>query len=186
MDDLAIIELFWARDEQAVMQTQRKYESFLMKIAGNILADSQDREECVSDTYMAAWNTIPPQRPENLPAYLSKLVRRISIDRLRRSTAQKRGGSEYALSLSELAGCVAGGTTPEDTLETKRLAKVLNEFVRSLPKDERALFVGRYYFLDRLKEVARYCGMTESKAKSMLFRIRCRLREHLEKEGFLL
>ena len=186
MEDQVIVELYWARDELAVSETDRKYGRYLLKLASNILQDAQDREECLSDTYMAAWDSIPPQRPHSLCAYLTSLLRRISIDRLRRNTAQKRGGTEYALSLSELADCVPGSAAPEDTLETKRLAEILNDFVRSLPKNERTLFVGRYFFMDKLKDVASYCGMRESKAKSMLFRIRCRLREHLEKEGFAL
>ena len=186
MEDQAIVELFWRREEQAIAETQHKYGNYLLKIASGFLADPMDREESVSDTYMAAWNSIPPQRPTALSAYLSKLLRRISIDRLRRLTAQKRGGTEYDLSLSELAGCVAGGPGPEDSLEKKRLAQALNAFVRDLSPQERALFVGRYFFMDRLKDVASYCGMRESKAKSMLFRIRCRLREYLEKEGFAL
>lgn len=186
MRDEAIVELYWQRDEAAIQATEEKYGRYLLKIAANILSDPLDREESVSDTYMAAWDSIPPQRPAALSTYLGKLVRRISIDRLRRNTRQKRGGTEYVLSLSELAGCVAGGTTPEDALETKRLAQCLNGFLRELPQQERDLFVGRYYFLDPLKEVARYCGMTESKAKSMLFRIRCRLRERLVEEGFVL
>lgn len=185
MDDRAIVELYWERDEQALAQTQKKYHKYLYKIAAGFLADPLDREESVNDTYMAAWDTIPPQRPQSLAGYLSKLIRRISIDRLRRITAQKRGGTEYALSLSELAGCVAGGPEPEDSLETKRLAACLNSFLRELSREERALFVGRYYFMDSLKETARYCGMTESKAKSMLFRIRCHLREYLVEEGFV-
>ena len=186
MEDLAIIDLFWARDEQAVSETDRKYGKYLLKLSANILEDIQDREECLSDTYMAAWDTIPPQRPNSLCAYLTSLLRRISIDRLRRNTAQKRGGTEYALSLSELADCVAGGIEPEPALETRQLAESLNAFVRSLSQQERTLFVGRYFFMDPLRNVAGYCGMTESKAKSMLFRIRCRLREYLAKEGFTL
>lgn len=185
MQDGAIVDLYWARDEQAIAETERKYGKYLLKIASGFLADPLDREESVSDTYLAAWDSIPPQRPTVLSAYLSKLLRRISIDRLRRSTAQKRGGTEYDLSLSELSGCVAGGTAPEASLEAKQLAQALNAFLRQLPEQERNLFVGRYYFMDSLKETARYCGMSESKAKSMLFRIRCRLREYLMKEGFV-
>lgn len=185
MQDQAIVELYWQRDEAAIQATEEKYGRYLTKIAGGFLTDPLDREESVSDTYMAAWDSIPPQRPDSLSAYLSKLVRRISIDRLRRSTAQKRGGTEYALSLSELAGCVSGGVEPEASLETKRLAHTLNSFLRNLPEQERSLFIGRYYFMDSLKEAARYCGMSESKAKSMLFRIRCRLREYLTEEGFV-
>lgn len=185
MQDDAIVALYWQRDEAAIQATEEKYGRYLLKIAGGFLADPPDREESVSDTYLAAWNSIPPQRPLSLSTYLGKLVRRISIDRLRRNTRQKRGGTEYELSLSELAGCVAGGTTPEDAMEMKLLAQCLNRFLRELPQQERDLFVGRYYFLDPLKEVARYCGMTESKAKSMLFRVRCRLRERLGEEGFV-
>lgn len=185
MQDDAIVDLYWQRNEQAIEATEKKYGRYLLKIAAGFLSDPLDREESISDTYLAAWDTIPPQRPASLSAYLSKLVRRISIDRLRRATAQKRGGTEYDLSLSELAGCVAGGTTPEASLEAKQLAKTLNTFLRQLPEQERNLFIGRYYFMDSLKETARYCGMAESKAKSMLFRIRCRLREHLMKEGFV-
>ena len=185
MTDEAIVELYWSRDEQAVSETERKYGKYLLKLAGNVLSDPQDREECVSDAYLAAWDSIPPQRPQALGAYLSKLVRRISIDRLRRITAQKRGGTEYALSFSELAGCVVGGVSPEDSLQAKQLAQILNAFLKELPQQERNLFVGRYFFMDSLKETARYCGMTESKAKSMLFRIRCRLRERLLEEGIL-
>ena len=185
MQDQAIVELYWQRDEAAIQATEEKYGRYLTKIAAGFLTDPLDREESVSDTYLAAWDSIPPQRPDSLSAYLSKLVRRISIDRLRRSTAQKRGGTEYALSLSELAGCVSGGVDPEASMETKRLAKTLSGFLRSLPEQERHLFISRYYFMDSLKEAARYCGMSESKAKSMLFRIRCRLRECLTEEGFV-
>lgn len=185
MQDEAIVALFWQRDEAAIHATEEKYGRYLMKIAANILADPMDWEESVSDTYLAAWNSIPPQRPAELSTYLGKLVRRISIDRLRRNTRLKRGGTQYEMSLTELAGCVAGGADPEDTVETKRLAQCLNAFLRQLPLQERNLFVGRYFFMDSLKETARYCGMTESKAKSMLFRIRCRLRQKLIEEGFV-
>jgi len=186
MQDEAIVELYWQRDESAIQATEEKYGHYLLKIAGGFLADPLDREESVSDTYLAAWDSIPPQRPAVLSTYLGKLARRISIDRLRRNTRQKRGGTQYELSLSELAGCMAGGTSPEDAVETKRLAEALNRFLRQLPEQQRHLFIGRYYFMDSLKEAARYCGMSESKAKSLLFRIRCRLRERLMEEGFVI
>ena len=185
MEDLQILEALFARSEKALAALAEKYGKGLFSLAMNILGSRADAEETVNDTYLALWNAIPPQRPDSLSAYLSKLVRRISIDRLRRSTAHQRGGTEYALSLSELAGCVSGGVDPEASMETKRLAKTLSGFLRSLPEQERHLFIGRYYFMDSLKEAARYCGMSESKAKSMLFRIRCRLRECLTEEGFV-
>ena len=184
MTDKEIVALYHARDEDAILQTKTKYGRFLWKIAYNILNDDQDSEESVSDTYLAAWNSMPPHRPEVLSPYLGKLVRRISIDLFRKKTREKRGGSEYAMSLSEWEDCLAGGEMPEETLETNLLAEAINRFLRSLPKDARNLFIGRYYYMDPLREVAAYCGMSESKAKSLLFRTRNQLKDYLEKEGF--
>lgn len=117
MEDQQIVELYWRRDEEAVTETRRKYGGYLTKIADNILASREDGEEAVSDTCLRAWNSIPPDRPESLSAYLGKIVRRVSIDALRRRTRQKRGGGEYALSLSELEECVPGGPGPEEEVE---------------------------------------------------------------------
>ena len=145
----------------------------------------EDSRESVNDTYLAAWNSIPPQRPSVLSTYLGKLTRRISIDLFRKKNREKRRASEYALSLNELEECIPGGSMPEDEVEVKLLAKSINDFLRMQPEEARNLFVGRYYFLDSLKDVARYCGMSESKAKSILFRTRCSLKTHLEQEGFV-
>ena len=146
--------------------------------------DFEDSQESVNDTYLAAWNSMPPHKPSILSTYLGKLTRRISIDIFRKKNRQKRRASEYALSLVELEDCVKGGGTPEEDMEVKFLADAINKFLRTLPKDARNLFVGRYYYLDSLKEVAEYCGMSESRAKSLLFRTRCNLKVYLEKEGF--
>ncbi|MBQ9794060.1 MAG: sigma-70 family RNA polymerase sigma factor [Clostridia bacterium] len=184
MTDKEIVALYHARDEDAILQTKTKYGRFLLKIAYNILNNDQDSEESVSDTYLAAWNSMPPHRPEVLSAYLGKLARRISIDLFRKKTREKRAGSEYTMSLSEWEDCLSGGEMPEETLETTLLAEAINRFLRSLPKDARNLFIGRYYYMDPLREVAAYCGMSESKAKSLLFRTRNSLKDYLEKEGF--
>lgn len=184
MQDAEIIELYWSRDESAIKATQDKYETYLTKIAYNVLADTQDCQESVNDTYLAAWNSIPPHRPAVLSSYLRKLTRRISIDIFRRKHREKRQASEFALSLTELEDCIPAASTPEEELETQLLARTINTFLHSLPADARHLFIGRYYFLDPLKEVAAYCGMSESKAKTTLFRTRCRLKEYLQKEGF--
>ena len=185
MRDDEIVTLYWKRDERAIKETKNEYGRYLFKIANNILADFEDSRESVNDTYLAAWNSIPPQRPSVLSTYLGKLTRRISIDLFRKKNREKRRASEYALSLNELEECIPGGSMPEDEVEVKLLAKSINDFLRMQPEEARNLFVGRYYFLDSLKDVARYCGMSESKAKSILFRTRCSLKTHLEQEGFM-
>ena len=184
MKDEEIVALYWERDEQAVLQTKEKYEHYLTKISYNILADLEDCRECVNDTYLAAWNSMPEHRPNVLSTYLGRMIRQISIDVFRKKTSQKRHDSEYALSLEELGDVVSGGVSPEQALEADRLKESLSSFLRGLSGEERKLFVGRYYFFDSLKRTADYLGMSEGKAKSMLYRIRMRLKEYLVKEGF--
>lgn len=185
MEDAQIVSLYWDRDESAIRETETKYGRYLTKIACNILNDVEDSRESVNDTYLAAWDSIPPHRPGILSAYLAKLTRRISIDRFRYRTRDKRMGSEYALSLEELGDCVCGGDTTQEAVNEKLLADAIGIYLRLLPEDARTAFVGRYYFLDPLKEVAAYCGMSESKAKSLLYRTRVGLKEYLQKEGYL-
>lgn len=185
MEDEKIIDLYWQRDETAIGQTDRKYGRYLAKIACNILADPEDSREIVNDTYLAAWNSIPPHRPSVLSAYLAKLTRRISIDCLRKKSSQKRGAGEYVASLSELGECISRGNTTEQEADAHLLARSIEDFLRTLPPDARNTFIGRYYYLDSVREVARYCGMTEAKAKTLLHRTRFSLRLHLQKEGFL-
>lgn len=185
MEDAQIVSLYWDRDESAIRETETKYGRYLTKIACNILNDVEDSRESVNDTYLAAWDSIPPHRPGILSAYLAKLTRRISIDRFRYRTRDKRMGSEYALSLEELGDCVCGGDTTQEAVNEKLLADAIGIYLRLLPENARTAFVGRYYFLDPLKEVAAYCGMSESKAKSLLYRTRVGLKEYLRKEGYL-
>lgn len=185
MEDAEIVALYWAREEAAIEHTAQKYGAYLDQIARNVLYDREDSRECVNDTYLRAWNSMPTQRPSALAAYLGRIVRGLAIDRYRRRTSAKRAPSEYALSLSEL-GEVCGGEEPETALQQKRLAETLRVFVRSLSPEARALFLGRYYYFDSLKEAAAYCGMGEAKAKSLLHRTRQTLRRYLEQEGFSL
>ena len=185
LEDSQIIGLYFDRSETAIDQTEKKYGKYLLKIAFNILANREDSQESVNDTYMAAWNSIPPNRPQTLSTYLGKLTRRISIDLLRKRTAQKRGPGEYALSLEELDGCISNGDTTVQTVECQQLASALEAFLRTLGQEARNVFIARYYFLDSVKEIASYCHITESKVKILLYRTRQGLREHLEKEGFL-
>ena len=184
MEDQEIIRLYWDRDEAAISETERKYGAYLWKIVRNVLDDGEDARECVNDTYYAAWDTIPPQRPNVLSAYLAKLARCIAIDHFRRQTRVKRGGGEYALSLTELDGICSAGNTTESTLDARLLGEAINAFLRTLEPQARTAFIGRYFYCDPLTEVARYCGMSLSKAKSMLHRTRKKLKAYLEKEGF--
>ena len=184
MDDSKIVALYFDRDEAAIAHTQKKYGAYLHRIAYNILNDLLDSQESVNDTYLAAWNSIPPQRPEILSTYLGKLTRRISIDIFRKKNRLKRRDSEYTISLSEMDACIGGGESPEETLQAQLLAECISSFLRQLPDQSRNAFVGRYYFMDSVKDVARYCGMSEAKAKTLLYRIRCSLKEYLQKEGF--
>ena len=125
MEDEQIVSLYWAREESAIRETEKKYDRYLTKIAHNILNNPEDSRESVNDTYLAAWNSMPPHRPSVLSAYLAKLTRRISIDCFRYRTREKRLGSEYAISLSELGDCVSGGNTTEEIINVKLLAVIL-------------------------------------------------------------
>ena len=185
MDDAKIVGLYWARDQRALDATQEKYGSYLLKVAHNILRDLEDSRESVNDTYLAAWEAIPPHRPQGLCAFLSKLTRRISIDLLRSKTSQKRGGGEYELSLSELSECLSGGNTAEETVLANDLTEAIGAFLRAQSPKARNAFICRYFYMDSVKAVARSCGLTESNTKVLLHRTRAALREYLEKEGYL-
>ena len=186
MEDEKIVALYWDRDEGAIRETERKYDRYLTKIAYNILNNLDDSRESVNDTYLAAWDSMPPHRPSVLSAYLAKLSRRISIDCFRYRTRDKRMASEYVVSLSELGECVSGGNTTEELVNVKLLADAIGIFLRLQSEEARTAFLGRYYFLDSVKEVAAYCGMSESKCKSLLHRTRLGLKDYLTKEGFFL
>ena len=184
MKDIAIVSLYWERNEDAIHQTQQKYEAYLSKVAFNIISDFEDSKECVNDTYLAAWNSMPTNRPSVLSTYLGKITRQLSIDVFRKKNSIKRYASEYAVSLDELGDSFSDGNTPEQAYDAKLLDDAINRFLRTLPDDARNTFIGRYYFFDSLKDVAGYCGMSEAKAKSLLYRTRQSLKAHLVKEGF--
>ena len=184
MRDHDIVNLYWDRNEDAINQTQMKYGAYLSKVAYNILADFEDSKECVNDTYLAAWNSMPSNRPNNLGTYLGKITRQISIDVFRRKHREKRYASEYSISLDELGDTFSDGSTPEQELNAKLLDETINRFVCALPRLTQRAFVGRYYFFDPIKDIAAYCGMTESKIKVLLFRTRQKLKFSLKKEGF--
>ena len=184
VEDEKIVELYWSRNENAIEETDSKYGRYLFRIAYNVLANRQDCMESVNDTYLAAWDSMPPHKPSKLSLYLAKLTRRISIDLYRKNHRQKRTASEYALSLSELGENLADTHTVDEKLQLRQLGEALNHFLRSLPEQDRTLFICRYYFLDPIKNVAAICGLSESNAKTRLFRIRGCLRNFLREEGF--
>lgn len=184
MEDQKIIDLYWQRSEQAIVETDTKYGGYCYSIAYNILTNREDSEESVSDTYMAAWQSIPPKRPGILPAFLGKITRHLSIDRWRRKTADKRGGSEVSLALEELEGCVSGMESVEDRLQRKELTVLINRFLDSLPETERNVFLCRYWYADSVQDVADTFGFSVAKVNSMLYRTRQKLRRQLQKEGY--
>lgn len=183
MQDERIIELYWNRDEAAITATEEKYGSYLKTIARSILKDERDSQECVSDTYMGAWNAIPPERPSILKAFLGKITRNLSLKKYRDATAEKRGGGEFDLALDELAECIAAGSTVEGQLEGRAITEALNTFLSGLAAEERKIFILRYWYLESVKDVAARFNYGESKVKMTLKRTRDKLKDHLAKEG---
>ena len=185
MDDTEIVGLYWQRDERAIACTDKKYRRYLHTIAYNILADREDSQESVNDTYLAAWNSIPPHKPQVLSAYLGKLTRRISIDMFRKRNAGRRAGSEYALSLEELSECVSAGDTTAQALDCQMLSDAIAAYLKTLPQEARTVFLGRYYYLDPVAKIATYCRISQSKVKILLYRARKGLGQYLKEEGYL-
>lgn len=185
LSDAQIVELYWQRNESAIQATSTRYGAFCHKISYAILGNRADTDECLNDTWMAAWNSIPPHRPDILSAFLGKITRRISIDRWRRQSAEKRGGGELDLVLEELADCIAADSSVEAEMERTEMEQFMQSFLRQLPVTERRLFLRRYWYMDSIAVLAEAFGFRESKVKSMLFRTRKKLREKLESEGYM-
>ena len=183
MEEKEIIDLYWARSERAIKETDKKYGQFCHSIAYNILADHEDSEECVNATYLQTWNAIPPRRPNKLSAFLGKITRNLALNRYSRETAQKRGGGQIDLAVEELADCIPDPGTVERQVEDKELAILFNRFFAGLPEEARKIFLRRYWQLCTVKEIAALYGISESKVKMSLMRTRGKLRLFLEKEG---
>ncbi|MGN1119934.1 MAG: RNA polymerase sigma factor [Oscillospiraceae bacterium] len=182
MKDQEIVALYFHRSDQAITETSRKYGAYCRSIAGNILQNDADAEECVNDTYLGAWNSIPPNSPENLATYLGKLTRRISLQRWRANRSLKRGGGETALALDELEECIPSYSTVEKALEQKELAAAINRFVASLEETERAVFLCRYWYIASIDQIAVAFRFSSAKVKSMLYRTRQKLQRYLHEE----
>lgn len=185
MDDQAIIELFFARDEDAIDQTMQKYRRYCTAVADAILPTREDAEECINDAMLRLWNAIPPERPQSLKAYLGKTVRNLSLNRLSKINSQKRGNGQVDLLLSELSECLPSPERVEDRTDGHRLSALLNDFLAAQPKERRIVFVKRYFYAAELEKIAADCGMSLSKVKSMLHRMRGQLKKLLESEEFL-
>lgn len=184
MEDAKIIELYWDRNEQAIPETSAKYGHYCSSIAKNILGNQEDAEECVNDTYLNAWNSMPPHRPGMLATFLGKITRNLSFNRYKYNTAEKRGNGEMSVVLDELAEVVSGREDVEQQLEYKELEIAINDFLRSLPVKKRKIFVCRYWYADSVSEIAAKFGMREGTVSMTLNRLRNRLRTVLEERGF--
>lgn len=185
MLDSQIVELYWQRDESAISQTDTKYGGLCRSISNNILRSYDESEECLNDTYLRAWNSMPAERPERLGAFLGKIVRNLSISRLRQRMADKRGGGEYALCLEELAGCTPGGQGPEKELELRELTEHIDSFLAGLKERERDIFVSRYWYMVPVDKIAERAGFSYSKTASLLHRTRKKLELYLRREGLI-
>ena len=183
MDDLMIIELYFARDEQAIEETDTKYGKLCFHMANNFLSNDADAEECVNDTYLSAWNSMPTHRPTYLAPYLAKLTRWLSLNRLRDGNSLKRGGREIPAVLDELAETLDPGADVEKEIAVRELNAAIRNMLESLGKTERDIFLSRYWYAASISEIAWKSGFTESKVKSMLHRTRCRLLKQLKEDG---
>jgi len=186
MGDDEIIELYFARDERALAQTERKYGPYCFSLANNILASPEDAEETVSDTYLKAWQTIPPKRPSVLRMYLAKITRNLALSRRRSMTAQKRGGGELPLVLEELEECVGSGDAVNEDLDAKELTRTIAAFLDTLPRREQNIFLRRYFFAEDAGAIAGRYGLSRDAVNQSLSRTRKKLKAHLTQEGYAL
>ncbi|MBP3352550.1 MAG: RNA polymerase sigma factor [Lachnospiraceae bacterium] len=184
MEDNQIVELYFQRDADAIKETDSKYGSYCFAIADSILHNKEDSEECVNDTWLSAWNAMPPQRPKVLRMFLAKITRNLSFNRFNARNAEKRGGGEIHLVLDELAECIASESDTENEYLAKELEQCIKLFVRKLPEREGNVFVRRYFFTESISMIAKRYGKNDNNVMVMLSRSRKKLKAHLEKEGY--
>lgn len=183
MDDNGIIELYHSREERAIEESDRKYGRYCKSIAFHIVYSNEDADECVSDTWLRAWNAMPPERPKILKTFLGKITRNLAIDRYRKSGAKMRGGGQAALVLEELENCIPSRDFADDVVDEMTLSGLINEFLGTLPPGQRIVFVQRYWYMLPVKQIAAEQGMTEGNVKTMLSRMRSKLKDVLAGEG---
>ena len=185
MDDAKIVEMYWNRKEEAIAETKRKYDKYCFAISHSVLHNQQDCEETLNDTWLAAWNAIPPHHPSNLATFLGKICRRLSINRWRSLSAEKRGGGEAVLSFDELEECIADDRSFRENQDAEIITETINEFLSDLKETERRVFVCRYFYFDTIDEICTRFHFTQSKVKMMLKRTRDKLKDYLIEEGVL-
>lgn len=186
MRDTEILNLYWGREERAITETQKSYGNYCYSIAWNILRLREDAEECVNDTWLRAWNAIPPTRPQRLGLFLGTITRNLSFDRWKQKNALKRGNGEMNMALDELAECVPAAGSTEDAVEEAELRRSLNRFLGTLKERERNVFLRRYWYAEEYSDIAERYGMKLNTVKTTMFRVRGKLKEHLEREGVVL
>ena len=184
MEDSKIIQLYWDRNEQAISATSEKYGSYCTSIAKNILGNNETAEECVNDTYLNAWNSMPLHRPSILSAFLGRITRNLSFNRYKHNTADKRGGGETAAVLDELAQIVAGSSDVEQEVNCKELVRAIDAFLGALSPKKRSIFICRYWYTYSISDIAVRNGMKEGAISMTLNRLRLRLRSYLTERGF--
>lgn len=186
MKDAEILDLYWARDERAIAETQSAYGNYCYSIAWHILHTREDSDECVNDTWLRAWNAIPPGRPGRFALFLGTITRNLSLDRWKEQRTMKRGGGEMAVALDELAECVPDARSTEDAVVAAELERLINVFLHRLPEKDCNIFLRRYWYVEEYGEIAKRYGMNLNTVKTSLFRTRNKLREYLEREGIVL
>lgn len=185
MEDKNIVDLYWERNENAITETANKYGKYCFSIAFNILSDTEDAEESVNDSYLNAWNSMPPHRPAILSTFMGKITRFVSLKKWRDKRAQKRGSGSIDLAYEELSECIPSSGGIEESLEAQELAKIIDVFLDTLPIAEQKVFICRYWYFDSVSAISNQFGFSESKVKSMLHRTRKKLRSKLIEEGVI-
>lgn len=186
MEDKEIVDLYFDRNEEAINQSNIKYGGYCGKIAYNILYDYEDSKECVNDTWLNAWNSIPPTKPNKLGIYLGKICRNLALNMYEKYTALKRGGTQSELALDELEEVVGHKSDVEEYVDESLLKDSINNFLRGIDKNNRIVFVSRYFYMSSINEISKEYGLSESNVKMMLKRTRDKLKEYLIKEGYSL
>lgn len=183
MNDISIIDLFFNREERAISELKKKYEKLCYKISGNILCQKEDVEECVNDTYLAIWNSIPPDRPDHLCAYVCKMVKNNSLNKMKYNQANKRN-SAFLISLDELSECLSSSVDTENSILANDLAEAISRFLWTQNEKQRKIFVRRYWYSDSIEEIAEMYGINKKTTASILHRMRAKLKKYLEQEGY--
>lgn len=183
MEDSMIIEMYWNRNESAIEETDKKYGSYCFAVANNILNSKEDSDECVNDTWLRAWNAIPPKKPERFRVFLARITRNLSFDKYKMKNASRRKG-EMLYILDELSECISSGGTADDELDMKLLSESINSFLKTISERDRTVFLRRYFYAEAVTEIAERMDITPNNVSAILARSRAKLREHLTKEGF--